>query len=280
MTIVLAFWTALASGGLGGQDVASGIAPLARGAIDAAADPRDPRAITDTVRDALRAGKYPWYDAQSGKLRPLVTRKSGWAKIIEGQIAKLRGRIVAMFESIGRFLSRLTPGRRSGLATSGDALMTALLWTAFAGLLVALLRFWYRRQPRNFGWRAEQAPAGQGALLAELAGADPGSNVDPWSEAVRRRAAGDLAGALVYLFVHQLVSLEQKGVIRLVPGTTGRQHVLGLEDTELRRGLTATLRLFEEVQYGHRQPGAAAFEAAWARGLAFRRDVLGTRDEN
>lgn len=157
--------------------------------------------------------------------------------------------------------------------------MTVLLFMALGGLLLALARLWYRRQAWTSAGKSERAGAGQGTLLADLAGADGESNVDPWTEAIRRRAAGDLAGALVYLFVHQLLGLDQIGMIRLVPGMTGRQYVSGVKNVELRRALAATLALFEEVHYGHRRPSAAAFEAAWARALAFRRDVLGKRDE-
>jgi len=156
--------------------------------------------------------------------------------------------------------------------------MTILLWIALAGLLFALVRLWYRRQGFSAAG-SDQVQPGRGALLSELTGAEGPMRVDPWSEAVRRRAAGDLAGAIVYLFIHQLLSLDQIGMIRLAPGMTGRQYVSGLDDTGLRRSLGATLGLFEEVHYGHRRPSAAAFEAAWSRALAFRRDVLGNRDE-
>ncbi len=40
--------------------------------------------------------------------------------------------------------------------------------------------------------------------------------------------------------------------------------------------LRATLRLFEEIYYGHRRPSAQAFEQVWSRALALeaRRDEL------
>ena len=99
---------------------------------------------------------------------------------------------------------------------------------------------------------------------------------DPWAEAQRRRLAGDFAGAVIYLFAHQLLSLDRAGLIRLAPGWTGRQYVRWLRDPVLVDSLGATFRLFEEIYYGHRRPSAQAFEQVWSRAQALedRRDEL------
>src|SRR5262249_39682486 len=99
----------------------------------------------------------------------------------------------------------------------------------------------------------------------------------PSTEALRRRAAGDLAGAIVCLFAHQLLSLDQLGLIRLGPGRTGRQYVHGLRDRELVDSIGETLNLFEQVYYGNQVPAAPAFERAWSRAQKFeeRRGLLG-----
>ncbi len=265
----------------GGEEGASTLSPQPPGnsAVVPSPDSPDPAAVASEVRAALRAGNYPWYNADSGKVRPLRSGKPGWTKSLGDQLEKLGRRLKSGLERIGKFLARFSPGRGPRLAGSGEALMTTLLWIALAGLLFALARLWYGRQWLSAARLRDRDHPGRGTLLAELAGADRQIPGDPWSEAVRRRAAGDLAGAIVYLFIHQLISLDQIGIIRLAPGVTGRQYVSGLDDDNLRRSLGATLGLFEEVHYGHRRPSAAAFEGAWSRALAFRRDVLGARDE-
>ena len=58
-------------------------------------------------------------------------------------------------------------------------------------------------------------------------------------------------------------------MIRLAPGWTGRQYVRWLRDPVLVDSLGATLRLFEEIYYGHRRPSAGAFEQVWSRAQAF-----------
>ena len=76
--------------------------------------------------------------------------------------------------------------------------------------------------------------------VARLAGLAPGAfpeDADPWAEALRRRAAGDTAGAVIWLFLDQLLALRRLGLIRLAPGRTARQYVLAVSDSQLRDGL-------------------------------------------
>jgi hypothetical protein len=177
--------------------------------------------------------------------------------------------------SIGRFFSRFSPTLRPNVPVSGDALMTGLLVLALAGLLAALARLWLGRLRSDRAGSRNGPSLGHGTLLAEITGANGQAYADPWSEALRRRGAGDLAGALVCIFIHELLSLDQLGIIRIVPGLTGRQYVLSLSDPNLQRSLFSTLVLFEEAHYGHRRPSETAFNAAWEGALAFRRHWLG-----
>ena len=97
--------------------------------------------------------------------------------------------------------------------------------------------------------------------------------MDPWAEAERRRAAGDTAGAVIWLFLDQLLSLQRAGLIRLMPGRTARQYAGGLNDPILGTGLRATLGLFEQVYYGHRRPGSEELDRVWSQAETFRRRI-------
>jgi hypothetical protein len=94
---------------------------------------------------------------------------------------------------------------------------------------------------------------------------------------LRRRAAGDLSGAIVCLFAYQLLRLDQMGLIRLAPGRTGRQYVQAIHDPDFIDSLEATLGLFEDVYYGRKLPTLEAFEAVWRSAQVFqeRRGVAG-----
>jgi hypothetical protein len=96
---------------------------------------------------------------------------------------------------------------------------------------------------------------------------------DPLAEARRLRDLGDLSGAVVYLFAHQLLSLDRVKQVRLVPGRTGRQLVRSVVDRNLRRCVEPTFRLFEAVYYGHHAPSPRGFEAAWALAQEFERHL-------
>jgi Domain of unknown function (DUF4129) len=223
-----------------------------------AAEPLSPAiAATSPVQQALRQGEYPWYDPVADRVRPVWA--PSWMKWIGD---KLR----AIGKSIGRFFDGL--GRFPSLGLAGHHLGTILLCTVLAAFFVFLLVLWVRREPFGAGSSATRARPGTARLLAQLPeDLRPGLD-DPWAEAQRRRAAGDFAGAVIYLFAHQLLSLDRAGLIRLAPGWTGRHYVRWLRDPVLVDSLGATLRLFEEIYYGHRRPSAVVFEQVWGRAQA------------
>jgi len=250
-------------------------------AVDAAApqDPPHARAGTDAdhassaqspVKDALRDGSYPWYDPDTDRVRPIWPPRRPWLKW-------LGDRIERMLKAINRFLKRLNFGGKWGLGFSGDSIGTILLMAVLVSFFMVLVVLWARRDRLAAEGSGAGGRLGSVSRLAQLPeGIRPGSD-DPWAEALRRRAAGDFAGAVVCLFAHQLLSLDQLGLIRLGPGRTGRQYVHGLHDRELLDSVGGTLVLFEEVYYGRRIPAVQAFEAVWSRAQAFeeRRSLLG-----
>ena len=148
---------------------------------------------------------------------------------------------------------------------------------ALVALLGVLLWFWKIYEPsgedlpqssrgRGEPSRVEALPAG---MRREF------ESSDPWEEALRRRARGDLAGAVVCLFAHQLLTLSRLGLVRLAPGRTGRQLLRSVADVEFRGLVQPTLRQFEAVYYGHRTPSPEEFAEVWRSAEAFERRVAG-----
>jgi hypothetical protein len=227
-----------------------------------------PAHASDPVREALRDGQYPWYDAGADRGRPVWPARTSWLEWVR---QKLR--------SIGKAIDRIffpAGGAGSPVRVRGDWLGTILLSTVLATFFMFLVMLWVRREPFGVATNASRARPGTSELLAQLPeDLKPGLD-DPWAEAQRRRLAGDFAGAVIHLFAHQLISLHRVGLIRLLPGWTGRQYVRWLRDPVLVDSLGATLLLFEEIYYGHRLPSAEAFEQVWSRAQALedRRDKL------
>ncbi len=70
-----------------------------------------------------------------------------------------------------------------------------------------------------------------------------------------------------------MLTLSKLGLVRLAPGRTGRQLLKAVSDSELRKMVHPTLRLFEVIYYGHRNPTDVEFAEVWAIAEAFERRV-------
>jgi hypothetical protein len=156
--------------------------------------------------------------------------------------------------------------------------LATLLFLAAGGLLLVMLfQLWRIHTPQASTSLDQVAPIGDAARIAGLTPGVAMEGTDPWAEALRRRAAGDSAGAVIWLFLDQLLSLQGAGLIRLTPGQTARQYASGLDDPLLASGLRTTLGVFEEVYYGRRTPGAEELERVWSRAETFRRRLRATQ---
>jgi len=223
---------------------------------------RDPEPLASPAREALREGQYPWYDADADRVRPVWPIKMSW-------VDWLGERLEAIGKAIARFFDRFKFGGGGGPAIPSNAIGTAVLLAALLAFFVFIVMLWIRREAGAVTRESERIKLGRSARVGDLPeGIRPGDG-DPWAEAQRRRAAGDLSGAIVALFAHQLLTLDQLGLIRLAPGRTGRHYVHALRDRDLLDSVSATLRLFEDVYYGRRAPTAEAFESVWARAKVF-----------
>jgi hypothetical protein len=225
----------------------------------------------DPVRRALARESFPWYDATSGRVKPILSRLdfgSGWLK-----------RVGEWIDRVGRWLARpfraLDRWRLPGLGHAGDLIaigLALLLLTLVLVLLLELLRR-YRPLADEEGNRIATGRAGIGGRLEGLPMGDTVDLTDPWGMAQRLRDRGDYAGAVVHLFAHQLLTLSSLGQLRLVPGRTGRQLVRAIDDGRLRAQVRPTLELFEAVYYGQHVPTAEAFEGVWTHALAFQESL-------
>ena len=168
--------------------------------------------------------------SRADRIRPVWPAQMTLDQVAQAIVSK------RSFKAIDRFLRRLNFGGGPGLADSGDSIATILLWrrwsrfSSCSGSALGSPGADGRPPARRHepGWDRSRGSA----ELPE--GIRPRSD-DPWAEALRRRAAGDFAGAVVCLFAHQLLSLDQLGLIRLAPGRTGVSTFTGLRDRELAR---------------------------------------------
>ncbi|WP_435009984.1 DUF4129 domain-containing protein [Tundrisphaera lichenicola] len=209
---------------------------------------------TPEIGKALGKGSFPWYDAAKDAIRPIQV-------------------------PLDRNPDTSKDSTQSGPTSTPAKGFDLGGWIAFGvfslglGILVGVLVwFWRRYEPSLDGELDDRAESTGGVARSEelppglRLGYDP---ADPWSEALRRRDRGDLAGAIVCLFAHQLLTLSRLGLLRLAPGRTGRQLLRSITDEQFRRLVTPTLGIFEAAYYGHREPSAEEFAAAWAAAERF-----------
>ncbi len=226
--------------------------------------PLDP-AAGSSERTVLKQQAYPWYDGEKDQVKPLLPDPSWWTVHLQER-----------FDSFNDWLDRVF-GKSTGQASqpAGNRaqgfLATLLFLVSGCALLVMLWRLWRLHEPQATTQPDAVARIGAAARIAGLAPGVALEGTDPWAEAARRRAAGDAAGAVIWLFLDQLLGLQRAGLIRLTPGRTARQYASALDDPLLAEGLRATLGVFENVYYGHRLPGPDELERVWARAETFRR---------
>jgi hypothetical protein len=204
------------------------------------------------VRSALEKGSYPWYDAKADAVKPVWPPRE-WNL---------------------DWLDRWLRGKNLDLAArAGDWVAIVLAMLGLLILLAVLGQLWRLYRPGAAETLASARGPGTASRIEGLPEGLRPETHDPWAEAVRYRAQGDYARAVVCLFAHQLLTLDRLRQIRLVPGRTGRQYVRAIDDRKFRAWVEPTLRLFESVYYGHHIPSAEAFEQVWDLAEAFERQV-------
>lgn len=220
------------------------------------------------VATALGGQGFPWYDKETDRLKPVGAEKGSWLERLRSNLISFGRRInravAPVFRAIDRFFTWMGRGvNRLGAFSLGQALATAALFALLILVVIALVRLYRGVDSFDSSEPSIEALGG----IAGLANAPLGTRATPaewWRLALERRAAGDLSGAVIALFVYQLVTLERRGLLRFSPGRTGRNYVRDLKDDRLAGPLGRSLTLFEQVYYGRRRPSEPAFERVWA----------------
>jgi hypothetical protein len=227
--------------------------------------------LESPIRSVLKQEDYPWYDGEKDLVRPLLPDPSSWSNWLARQAE-------AFSNWIGGLFGESNPNSHASDIPTGGGLSTILFLTAGLLLLTLLWRLWRLYEPQTT--KEDSRPSiGAAARIAGLAPSASLEGLDPWTQALRERAAGNLSAAVVWLFLDQLLSLERTGWIRLSSGRTARQYVSMIDDPVLAEGLRATLGLFEQVYYGHRVPDQGSVDRVWAKAEVLRRRLDSNKAE-
>lgn len=199
------------------------------------------RGVEDPVgtgRDALRRWwDYPWYDSAQDDVRTLDVR----------------------------------PPRATTVGFGSGEELNIFVWLAIALLLLLLIGFLVRAYFRDDAAAAsvERRRQTDSRSLIERAEALPIavdlSKVDLLAEARRLAEQGDYARAIVFLYSHFLLRLDQGHKIRLAAGKTNRQYLRELSSTTIRNMLQTVMLAFEDAFFGKHRIPRQRFEACWAQ---------------
>jgi len=162
--------------------------------------------------------------------------------------------------------------RGGGGGTSGNLLVFAM-WMLLAALLVLLIyliaRAFINQEVSVADTYVNSAVGGDISRVEELPVTLATAPEDYLSEAQRLYSKGDFAQAIVYLFSHQLLSLDRRHWVRLIKGKTNRQYLREVRRsaasaaTDLATLFEQTVLLFEEVFFGKRLPSSANIDQTW-----------------
>ena len=180
---------------------------------------------------ALRRGKVSLVRREADRVRAGLAAQMSWLQ------AGLASASKRSWSRSRRFFDRFKWHRRAGaVSISGSmdrarSLLLAALARVFFGCLLML---WMRRDRRHVRTRklrhASWEPPPGWAIFRRDCGRETAIPGPRRSADARRETC---RGAIVCLFAHQLLTLDQLGLIRLAPGKTGRHYVQGLRDREL-----------------------------------------------
>ncbi len=250
LVLALAFLSPLlAAGRSGGQELI----------VDHQSESREQfrnRAIGE-VKDGLQKEDPPWYDQDQDQF-----------DLIEPPADRSSEREFAFDWSF--------PTIDLAVAEIGRLLTFVILAVLLLGLVFGIARSWNQwgnpddldRLPKG---RVKPREASKVGSL--LPGVFDVAESNPMEAARRAHLRGELDRAIILLFAHLLLLLDQHGLVRLAPGRTGRQLVRSIADQPTRKTLQNALRMFEEIYYGHHHPDPLAFETLWVEAEALDRKL-------
>ena len=219
-----------------------------------------PTSTSAVVEDALSGHEYPWYDAESQSVKPL--------EIPAGEQSASKDRDAV---EIGK--PKATPPPKTaptgGAANgnsggSGISMISIILAAIILVVLVALVMTFLYIESNKSEQSAQQGRSRQQSieqLPFDLDSAE--GDFQSAAEAAYRN--GDLRKAIIYLYSHVLVTLDQNGMIRLRKGKTNRQY---LNEARRHKGIPEYFRQvmipFESVFFGDHDMDADQFKQCWS----------------
>ncbi len=215
---------------------------------------------------------FPWYDPGTQEVRPIKSPVRPKSRAGDrSNVPKLRS---PPNPNAG------SPGQTSaGTASLFSDFFNAALWTILA-ILLAIVAFVLIRaflQIESKQQRTGRRKHRKRSLVdsIEQLPFDTGGTQGNLLEIARRaNQAGDYRTAIIYLFSHVLVTLDQAHLIRLRKGKTNRQYARELNEQQtIRKYFIGVMHPFETVFFGDQELDRESIEPCWNGLNAFQTEI-------
>ena len=227
--------------------------------------------LIDTADDALKGYNYPWYDADADQLKPLEFPEETQAWSVDRDSVAL-----APAKPVTNNPNPVTAPTGPGNFDFGalfPVFMIVLLLIVLGVLAYLFSKF---LQVESLGDQSDSARRRK--LLSESIEQLPfelqAGNGDFRSMAQAAYTQGDLRQAIIYLYSHVLVTLDQNELIRLRKGKTNRQY---LKEVWSYQDISAYFKKvmlpFESVFFGDHELERREFEQCWSQLDSFHKHV-------
>lgn len=224
-------------------------------------DPAQGQELTE-----IELSTTPWLDGQTGELQPLPVRESLTSP-------KHRDSRWLKGPDTSRGKSRSTPWR-SNFSWQGSIVQTIVFWGLLAvliGMLFFIVLMIFRSSDSSFGGQAfsgDRPNRGRTrsleASMEQLPEAVRGQAIDLRSQAWQSFRQSDLQRAMICLFGHQLLLLDQHALLRLERGKTNRAYLQELAgNPAAEQVLRQTVRWFDASYFGYHPVTAERFGELW-----------------
>ncbi len=244
---------------------------VAAGMMDFGGGFRGSVSAQDAGLESLKRQSLPWYDAATEQVRQVeLGARDDPRSGLRGTVPKKQP--VSKSNSLEGFFDDWNLAWASGLGTLLYWLIWIGLGVAFVILIVWVVRNVEVRQP--VARKDSESTRSLAQSVAQLPFQVEVGDDDFRSLAAKAFHSNDFRTAIVWLFSHVLVSLDQRDLIRLKKGKTNRQYLRELAGDRELSGYYADVMLpFEATFFGDKDLDRDQFVACWDRLEVFEQQV-------
>lgn len=216
----------------------------------------------DSAKETLQDSSFPWYDKESDSIRKLTLSP----KSTDDYAPPDRNRSTIRIRPTVPTVTVNAPSVGWGLGPFFNWMGIALLVAVCAALIWVIgTRFLGQEVRESKATKVVQAvrKADQVEKLPlNLLITEPGG--DFLSMARKFMQASEFSKAIIYLYAHELLSLDEQHLIRLAKGKTNRQYLRELRpQPPLQQLVEATVLLFEDAFFGKKSISEGQFMVCW-----------------